>query len=52
MTKCKKKSCINEVQEGENFCKYHRSKFEDTIKVTFTVGASIVGFVLFRNIKK
>ena len=32
MNKCKNKSCTNEAEEGEKYCKHHQAKREAVIK--------------------
>ena len=42
MTKCKKKKCPNQVEEGKKYCKYHQSRMEENTKNLLALGSALV----------
>jgi len=53
MTKCKKKKCPNQVEEGKKHCKYHQSRMEENTKNLLALGSALVlgGIGLFKKNK-
>ena len=52
MTKCKKKNCPNQVEEGKIYSKFHRSKIEDIVKGTLGIASTLAGIVFLKKNKK
>jgi|GEM_PF-3924136 len=47
MTKCKKKNCSNQVEEGNKYCKFHQSKREENAKILVGLGTAVMGGIGF-----
>lgn len=54
MTKCKKKNCSNQVEEGKKYCKFHQAKREDLGKKLLGLAPAVLmgGIGLLKKIKK
>lgn len=54
MTKCKKKNCSNEAQEGQKYCKLHQAQREDFGKKLLGLAPAVLmgGIGLLKKFKR